>query len=51
MLQIICLEVAEMLSVAVNTIYKWADEGRIHYVDLGDGKKDVSGSDLRLSKS
>ena len=32
-------EVAEMLGVAVNTVYKWADERRLPYVDLGEGKK------------
>ena len=32
-------EVANMLNVDESTIYKWADMGKIRYVDLGTGKK------------
>ena len=32
-------EVAYLLSVDESTIYKWADMGKIRYVDLGTGKK------------
>jgi excisionase family DNA binding protein len=32
-------EVAGRLGVVVNTIYKWCDEGRLPYIDLGEGKK------------
>jgi len=29
-------EVAEKLNVSVSAIYKWVDEHRIPYIDLGD---------------
>ena len=34
-------EVAELLSVDESTVYKWADQGRLCYVDLGkdNGKR------------
>jgi excisionase family DNA binding protein len=32
-------QVAERLALDESTVYKWADEGRIPYVDLGKGKK------------
>jgi len=32
-------EVAYLLNVDESTIYKWADMGKIRYVDLGTGKK------------
>jgi len=28
-------QVAEMLSIDESTVYKWADQGRLVYVDLG----------------
>lgn len=28
-------QAAKILQVGINTIYKWVDEGRIPYVDLG----------------
>jgi excisionase family DNA binding protein len=32
-------EVTEILRIDQSTIYKWADEGRLPYIDLGVGKK------------
>lgn len=34
-------EVAELLSIDESTVYKWVDQGRLSYVDLGkrDGKR------------
>ena len=28
-------EVAELLKIDVTTVYKWAEQGRLSYVDLG----------------
>jgi excisionase family DNA binding protein len=32
-------QVSDMLNVKRNTIYAWADQGRLPYIDLGDGGK------------
>jgi|GEM_PF-7119165 len=40
-------ELAEILSIDESTVYKWADQGRIAYIDLGRGKKRC----LRFRKS
>jgi len=33
-------EVAKKLSISVSAVYKWADERRINYINLGsDGKR------------
>ena len=34
-------EVAQILAIDQSTVYKWVDQGRIPYIDLGAGKKRV----------
>lgn len=44
-------EAAEMLNVSVSAIYKWIDEKRITYIDLGhDGRRCIRFSEKDIER-